>query len=116
MNNPNHSRRELSNLKLRDLGFSIEITDSADRILKKIDELDHDTAVIISNHILRLGEDPYIRRPGADIKKLTDSDQATYRLRIGDQLRIEYTVNDRVHTVIIERIIPVKRRKSDYRI
>jgi mRNA-degrading endonuclease RelE of RelBE toxin-antitoxin system len=103
-------------LKPRNYGYSIEIKECADRVLNAIDKLDHDTAVILSNHILRLGEDPYTPRAGADIKKLTGSDPTTYRMRIGAQLRIEYTTNDRDHIVTIERIIPVKRRTSDYKI
>lgn len=102
-------------MKNRRLGYKLEITNNADRTLNEINDLDHDTAVIISNNIVRLGDDPYIRRPGVDIKKITSSNPTTYRLRIGAQLRIEYTVNDDNHTVIIERIIPVKRRNSDYR-
>lgn len=102
-------------MKPRDYGYSIEITDSANKTLNVINDLDHDTAVIISDHIVQLSEDPYTPRPGVDIKKITDSDPTTYRLRIGAQLRIEYIINDSDHIVTIERIIPVKRRKSDYR-
>ncbi len=102
-------------MKRPDFEYRLEITNNADRTLNEISELDHDTAVIISDHIVRLSEDPYTRRSGADIKKLTYSDPTLYRLRIGAQLRIEYTVNDENRTVTIERIIPVKRRNSDYR-
>jgi mRNA-degrading endonuclease RelE of RelBE toxin-antitoxin system len=101
-------------LKRHNYGYNIEITDSANRTLSEIDELDHDTAVIISDHIVRLGEDPYTPRSGVDIAMIKGSDPTTYRLRIGDQLRIEYTIDDKRHTVTVERIIPVKRRNTDY--
>ena len=102
-------------MKRQNFEYNIEIADNADKTLNKIDEQDHETAAIISDHILRLGEDPYTPRSGVDIDRITHSDPITYRLRIGAQLRVEYTVNDDTHTVTIERIIPVKRRKSDYR-
>lgn len=95
--------------------YELEITDNANRTLNKIDDMDHKTAVIISAHIERLSEDPYSRRSGVDIKKITNSHPTLYRLRIGAQLRIEYTVNEYNHTVTIERIIPAKRRNTDYR-
>jgi mRNA-degrading endonuclease RelE of RelBE toxin-antitoxin system len=101
-------------LKPRNLEYKLEITYNAGRTLDKINDLDHKTAVIISNHIDRLSEDPYTLRSGVDIKKITNSDPTTYRLRIGAQMRIEYTVNDDNHTVTIERIIPAKRRNTDY--
>ncbi len=95
--------------------YELEITDNASRTLNKINDLDHKTATIISAHIERLSEDPYARRSGVDIRKIINSDPTTYRLRIGAQLRIEYTVNEHNHTVTIERIIPLNRRNTDYR-
>ena len=97
------------------LPYEITIDKKAKKVLDKFNELDHGAAVIISDHIVALGEDPYTPRPGMDITLLRDSNPRKYRLRIGAQTRVEYTINDDARIVDVKKIIITKRRKTDYK-
>jgi mRNA-degrading endonuclease RelE of RelBE toxin-antitoxin system len=51
-----------------------------------------------------------------DISPIAGSNPRKYRIRIGAQTRIEYTVDDLAHIVDVVDIIITKRRNTDYRI
>jgi len=95
--------------------FEILINKSPQKTLKKLKDKDEKAAKIISNHIIKLEDDPYTPRSGTDIDHIEGSNPPGYRLRIGSQIRVEYTINSADRTVTITRIHLAKRRKSDYK-
>ena len=95
--------------------YEITIKKRAEKVLRKFDSLDHDAAMIISDHIISLSEDPYTPRPGMDITLIRNSSPRKYRLRLGAQTRVEYTINDSTNIVDVEEIIITKRRNADYK-
>ena len=95
--------------------FEITIKKRAEKVLNKLDQLNHDAAVIISDHINELGTDPFTPRPGMDISPIAGTHPRKYRIRIGAQTRIEYTINSPMRIVDVEDIIITKRRNTDYR-
>jgi len=81
----------------------------------KVEDKDEKVAKIISDHIIKLEDDPYTPRSGTDIDHIKGSKPPGYRLRIGAQIRVEYNINSFNQTVTITRIHLTKRRKSDYK-
>ncbi len=70
-------------------GFSVLVSDSARRSFYELEETERGR---IKKAISQLGENPFRRRSGADIKKLAGSfDPAFYRLRVGN-FRLVYAV------------------------
>ena len=71
-------------------GFKVLISETA---VKQITRLEKATGKRIKRCLSTLKEDPFKRRPGADIKKLKGfNNPSLYRLRVGNY-RIIYTVN-----------------------
>ncbi len=72
------------------MGFDIRLHPNAVKFLK---ELDKDTGYRIKSALRNLENDPFRKRPKADIKKLegTKGREDLYRLRIGDY-RVVYAV------------------------
>ena len=68
--------------------FRILIHREAAKVLK---DLDNKTRKRIKENLNVLEENPYHRRPGADIRKLTGTDPVLYRLRVGNY-RVVYAV------------------------
>jgi len=69
--------------------FEVVISESA---LKQLRKLEQEPIDRIKNHFTVLKEDPFTKRPGADIKKLKGfKNPELYRLRVGDY-RIVYTI------------------------
>ncbi|MDF0591674.1 type II toxin-antitoxin system RelE family toxin [Candidatus Methanocrinis natronophilus] len=95
--------------------YEIMINEGPRKTLENIHDKDEKTAKIISDHIVKLEDDPYTPRSGTDIDHIEASNPKKYRLRIGAQIRVEYTVNNTDRTVTITKIDPTKRRKSDYK-
>jgi mRNA-degrading endonuclease RelE of RelBE toxin-antitoxin system len=93
------------------LPYEITIKKRANKILNKFDRLNHEAAVIISDHIKKLSIDPYTPRPMMDISPIAGSNPHKYRIRIGAQTRIEYTVDDLTHIVDAEEIITKRRNR-----
>lgn len=96
--------------------YEITIKKRANKVLNKFDRLNHEAAVIISDRIKELSIDPYTPRSMMDISPIVGSNPRKYRIRIGAQTRIEYTVDDLAHIVDVVDIIITKRRNTDYRI
>ena len=96
--------------------YEITIKKRANKVLNKFDRLNHEAAVIISDRINELSIDPYTPRPMMDISPIAGSNPRKYRIRIGAQTRIEYTVDDLGHIVDVVDIIITKRRNTDCRI
>ena len=95
--------------------FEILINRSPQKTLNKLKDKDAKAAKIISDHIIKLEDDPYTPRSGTDIDHIEGSNPPGYRLRIGAQIRVEYNINSFNQTVTITRIHLTKRRKSDYK-
>ena len=95
--------------------YEILINESPRKTLEKLQKKDEKAAKIISDHILELETDPHKSRSGTDIDHITNSNPPRYRLRIGDQTRVEYTMNSADRTVTITRIQITKRRNTDYK-
>lgn len=95
--------------------YEILINKSPQKTLEKLKRRDEKAAKIISNHIIKLEEDPHTPRSGADIDHIAGSNPPVYRLRIGAQIRVEYMINNTDRTIKITRIHLAKRRKSDYK-
>lgn len=69
--------------------YEVVISESA---LKQLRKLEQEPIKRIKKHFISLKEDPFTKRPGADIKKLKGfKNPEFYRLRVGDY-RIVYTV------------------------
>lgn len=95
--------------------YEIMINEGPRKTFEKVKDKDEEVAKIISNNIIKLEDDPYKPRSGTDIDHIEGSNLPSYRLRIGAQIRVEYTINSTDRTVTITRIHLTKRRKSDYR-
>jgi mRNA-degrading endonuclease RelE of RelBE toxin-antitoxin system len=95
--------------------YEILITKSPQKTLDKLKNKNEKAAKIISDHIIKLEDDPYTPRSGTDIDNIEGSNPPGYRLRIGAQIRVEYMINRTDRTVTITRIHLTKRRKSDYK-
>lgn len=95
--------------------YEIMINEGPRKTFEKVRDEDEEAAKIISDHIIKLEDDPYKPRSGTDIDHIEDSNPKKYRLRIGAQIRVEYTVNATDRTVTITTIHLAKRRKSDYK-
>ena len=95
--------------------YELFINKSPRKTLDKLKDKDYKAAKMISDHIIKLGTSPCISRPGTDISLVVNSNPLEYRLRIGAQTRVIYTVNDSDKVVTITRIMLAKRRKSDYK-
>jgi mRNA-degrading endonuclease RelE of RelBE toxin-antitoxin system len=81
---------------------------------KYLVKLDQDTYEQIEEHVEELKDNPYQRRPLADIKKLGGfKSPAMYRMRIGRQ-RLEYFVDESEKTIYITKAFP-RSGDSDYR-
>jgi mRNA-degrading endonuclease RelE of RelBE toxin-antitoxin system len=77
-------------------------------------KLDDETYGQIEEHVEELKENPYMRRPLADIKKLGGfKSPAMYRMRIGRQ-RLEYFVDESEKIIHITKAFP-RSGDSDYR-
>jgi mRNA-degrading endonuclease RelE of RelBE toxin-antitoxin system len=96
--------------------YEILIDESPRKTLKKLQDKNEKAAKTISDHIIKLEDDPYTPRSGTDIDHITDSNPPRYRLRIGDQTRVEYTINSAYAKVTITRIQITKRRNTDYKV
>lgn len=75
------------------------------------EDLDQDTRDRIRDALAKLEEDPYEPRPGADIKKLTNTDPVKHRIRVGDW-RLIYRIEEDEGTV---KVIEGFRRGRGYR-
>jgi len=95
--------------------YEILINKSPQKTLEKLKRRDKNAAKMVSDHIIKLEEDPYTPRSGTDIDNIEGSNPPGYRLRIGAQIRVEYMINSADRTVTITRIHLAKRRKSDYK-
>jgi len=96
--------------------YEILINKSPQKTLKKLKDKNEKAAQIVSDHILELETDPYKPRSGTDIDHIESSDPPRYRLRIGAQTRVEYTIDSAGAKVIITRIQITKRRNTDYKV
>ncbi|MDD3159568.1 MAG: type II toxin-antitoxin system RelE/ParE family toxin [Candidatus ainarchaeum sp.] len=82
----------------------------SEKAKKDFYSLDNINQKRIKKSFEELKENPYKKRPNADIKKLVGShDPELYRLRFGDE-RIIYSINE--NKVLITRILP---RKNAYK-
>jgi mRNA interferase RelE/StbE len=89
------------------MSFEILISEKGRKDFYNIDNINQKR---IKKSFEELKENPYQKRPNANIKKLIGSyDPELYRLRIGDQ-RIIYSINEK--KVLITRILP---RKNAYK-
>ncbi len=77
---------------------------------KRLDELVAKERPRLVRSIGELGEGPFRRRPGANIKKLEGTNRPKYRLRVVDW-RIVYLVDDRE-----VRVIEILARGRGYRL
>jgi len=66
-------------------------------VVKSLERLEPKVRERIKSALRRLGEDPYISRPGVDIARLagTKGRQDLYRIRVGDYRAI-YAIEDSV--------------------
>lgn len=79
------------------------------RVQRRFRDLDHDTAERIRSALEALEEDPYRARPGADIKKLVNTDPVKHRVRVGPW-RIVYRIEDDA-----VKVLDLFRRGRGYR-
>lgn len=71
--------------------FKVVISETA---VKQFNNLEESARTRIKGHLSALEENPYEKRPGADIKKLKGfGNPVLYRLRVGD-FRIIYAVQE----------------------
>ena len=78
--------------------------------LSQLNALDSKLQTRIKDAIRLLKENPFLARPGADIKKLKSlDDPKLYRLRIGDYRIIYFIINDEI------KITEIFHRKKGYK-
>jgi mRNA interferase RelE/StbE len=81
---------------------------------KTLDKLDSSRADNIYAHLEELKVDPFIPRPGMDIKPIEGNKTSpVYRLRIG-RWRVEYAVFKEERVIWVARVFQ-RRRDSDYK-
>jgi len=86
--------------------FKVVISETA---VKQFNKLEASTKERIKGHLPALEENPYEKRPGADIKKLKGfRNPVLHRLRVGD-FRIIYAVQEKV-----VKITEIFRRGKGY--
>jgi len=78
---------------------------------KQLERLDDQLEKRVKESLEELEEDPYEPRSGADIKKLSGTEQTKYTLRIGDY-RVIYTVDGSDKAV---KVIEGLKRGKGYR-
>ncbi len=81
-----------------------------DAVVKALNKLDNATKERIKKSLEVLENNPYINKPGADIKKLagTKGRREAYRLRIGDYRAIYFVFDNEI------RVTDLIHRSEDY--
>jgi len=78
--------------------------------LRQLERLNRDVEARIRRQLPVLEEDPFRRRPGADIRPLwSHDDPPLYRLRIGDYRVLDFVLGEEV------RVTEILHRSQGYR-